>query len=83
MEAAIPCVARVGQHLHLAELHTCIGQQALTLGMNDTFFFALIASAVCAVATIFVCRGPALQAAQTAKKRGEKLEESPPMTMTP
>ena len=51
--------------------------------MNDTFFFALITCAVCAVATLFVGRDPALEAAKTAKSRGEKGEESAPMTVTP
>ena len=79
-EATATCVAQAGQHLQLSALHACIGQQTLTLGMNDTFFFALIACAVCAVATIFVGRDPALEAA---KKHGEKVEESTPMTVTP
>ncbi len=82
-QATATCVAQAGQHLQLATLHVCIGQQAMTMGMNDTFFFALIACAVCAVATIFVGRDPALEAAKAAKKRGEKGEESAPMTMTP
>ena len=82
-EATATCAAQAGQHLHLSALHACIGQQTLTLGMNDTFFFALIACAVCAAATIFVGRDPALEAAKAAKKRGEKGEESTPMTVTP
>ncbi len=82
-EATALCVAQVGQHLQLAALHVCIGQQTMTLGMNDTFVFALIACAVCAVATIFVGRDPALEAAKASKKRGEKGEESVPMTVTP
>lgn len=82
-EATATCVAQAGQHLQLAALHACIGQQSLTMGMNDTFFFALIACAVCAVATIFVGRDPALEAAKAAKSRGEKVEESAPMTVTP
>jgi hypothetical protein len=64
------------QHLQISALHTCIGQQAMTLGMNDTFFFALIACAICAVATIFVGRDPALEAVKSAKPHGEKVEES-------
>jgi len=51
--------------------------------MNDTFFFALIACAVCAVATLFVGRDPALEEARSAKSHGEKGEESAPMTVTP
>jgi EmrB/QacA subfamily drug resistance transporter len=82
-EAATTCVARVGQHLQLAALHTCIGQQALTLGMNDTFFFVLIACATCAFATIFVGRDPALQAAAAAKRLSEKSGESAQMTVIP
>jgi hypothetical protein len=51
--------------------------------MNDTFFFALIACAICAVATIFVGRDPALEAVKAAKLHGEKVEENAPMTVTP
>jgi hypothetical protein len=82
-EATATCAAQVGQHFQLSALHACIGQQTLTLGMNDTFVFALIACAVCAVAALFVGRDPALQAAKASKKRGEKGEESAPMTVTP
>jgi hypothetical protein len=53
------------------------------MGMNDTFFVALIGCAVCAVATIFVGRDPALEAAKVAKSCGERGEESTPMTVTP
>jgi MFS family permease len=82
-EATTTCLAQAGQHLQISALHACIGQQTLTMGMNDTFFFALIACAVCAVATIFIGRDPALEAAKAAKSRGEKVEESAPMTVTP
>ena len=75
-EATAACVAQ-------AALHACIGQQTLTMCMNDTFFFALIACAVCAVATIFIGRDPALEGAKAAKKRDETVEESAPMTVTP
>ncbi len=57
--------------------------QIATALHNDTFFFALIACAVCAVATIFIGRDPALEEALAAKKRGEKVEESASMTVTP
>jgi hypothetical protein len=53
------------------------------MGMNDTFFIALIGCAVCAVATIFVGRDPALEEARAAKSRGEKGEEHAPMVVTP
>jgi EmrB/QacA subfamily drug resistance transporter len=82
-DATATCLARAGQHLQFAALHICAGQQTLTLGMNDTFFFALIACAVCAVAALFVGRDPALEEARAAKLRGEKGEESAPMTVTP
>jgi MFS family permease len=82
-DATATCVAQAGQHLQISALHACVGRQTLTLGMNDTFFLALIACAVCAVATIFVGRDPALEEARAAKKHGEKVEEGAPMTMTP
>jgi hypothetical protein len=82
-DATTICLAQAGQNLQLAALHACIGQQSLTLRMNDIFFFSLIAGAFCAVAAIFVVRDPALQAAKEARKRGEKGEESAQMTVTP
>jgi EmrB/QacA subfamily drug resistance transporter len=82
-EATATCVAQASQHLQISALHACIGQQAITMGMNDTFFLALIACSVCAVATIFVGRDPALEDAKEARQRGEKGEESAPMTVTP
>jgi hypothetical protein len=51
--------------------------------MNDTLFLAFSGCAICAVGTLFVGRDPALQAANAAKRRGEKIEESAQMTMTP
>ena len=82
-DATATCVAQAGQHLQLAALHACIGQQATTLGIDDTFFLALIACAVCAIATIFVGRDPALEAAKAAKSHGEEVEESAQMTVAP
>ncbi|HEY0753181.1 MAG TPA: DHA2 family efflux MFS transporter permease subunit [Ktedonobacteraceae bacterium] len=82
-EATATCMAQTGQHLQTSALHVCIGQQTLTMGMNDTFFFALIACAACALATIFIGRDPALEEARAAKSRGEQVEESVPLTMAP
>src|SRR5262249_17481424 len=81
-EATTTCMAQAGQQLQLAALHVCIGQQTMTLGMNDTFFLAFIGCAICAVAALFVGRDPALQAGKAAKKRSEKGEESAQMTVT-
>jgi MFS family permease len=69
------CVALAGPHLQPALLKTCVLQQATTMGMNDTFFVALIGCAICALAAIFVGRDPALEAAKDAKKRGEVVEK--------
>ncbi|MDQ2713939.1 MAG: multidrug efflux MFS transporter [Chloroflexota bacterium] len=80
-EASAACIAQTGQHLQPFALHVCIGQQTMTMGMNDTFFFALIACAFCAVVTIFVGRDPALEEARVAKSHGEKSEERAPMTV--
>src|SRR5262249_970658 len=82
-EATTACVAQAGQQLQQAALQVCVGQQTMTLGMNDTFSVALIECAACAVAALFVGRDPALQAAKAARKRGEKGEESAQMTVTP
>ncbi|HEV2460548.1 MAG TPA: MDR family MFS transporter [Ktedonobacterales bacterium] len=80
--ATTTCMARAGQQFQLAALHVCIGQQTITLGMNDTFFLAFIVSAACAVATFFVGRDPALEVAKAAKLRDRKGEEIAQMTVT-
>ncbi len=72
-----------GSHLQALALHACIAQQSVTMGMNDTFFLALIGCIVCAIATVFVGRDPALEAAKAAKKRGEAVEESASVPVTP
>jgi len=51
--------------------------------MNSTFFVALIACAVCAIAALFVGRDPALAAARQARKRGEQGKESVSQMATP
>ena len=79
-DATATCVGQAGPPP--SALHACIGEQTLTLGMNDTFFFALIACVICMVATLFVRRDPALEAAKAAKARGETIEESAPITLT-
>jgi EmrB/QacA subfamily drug resistance transporter len=81
--AAATCLAQGGQDLPQAVLHACIGQQTLTLAMNDTFFVALIASAICAVTALFVGRDPALEEARAATPRGEQAKEKTPLTVTP
>jgi hypothetical protein len=73
-EATTICVAQVGQQLQQAALQGCVGQQTMTLGMNDTFFVALIGCAICAVAALFIGRDPALQAATAAKMRDGGME---------
>jgi hypothetical protein len=36
LTCVLSIVAQAGHHLQLAALHVCVGQQTLTLGMNDT-----------------------------------------------
>jgi EmrB/QacA subfamily drug resistance transporter len=78
-DATAICRAPAGQQLPLAALHACVGQQTLTLGMNGTFSLALIACAICAVATLFVGRDHALEAAKMAHKRGKQEEKGLPL----
>ena len=66
---AATCVAQFGQHVQA--LQACAAQHALTMGLNDTFLFALIGCALCTVLALFVGRDPAIEAAKAAKKRGE------------
>lgn len=67
---AATCLQQVG--LHLQALQACAAQHAVTMGLNDTFLFALIGCAVCTVLALFVGRDPAIEAAKAAKKRGEE-----------
>jgi EmrB/QacA subfamily drug resistance transporter len=74
-DGAASCAQQVGQHAQALQL--CIGQHALTMGMNDTFLFSLIGCVICTLLTLFVGRDPALEAARAAKLRGEAVEEQP------
>lgn len=78
-DVAAQCARQVGQHARALQL--CVGQHALTMGMNDTFLFSLIGCAVCVILAIFVGRDPALEAAKAAKARGETVEQRPPVSM--
>jgi EmrB/QacA subfamily drug resistance transporter len=74
-DGAASCAQQVGQHVQALQL--CIGQHALTMGMNDTFLFSLIGCVICTLLTLFVGRDPALEAARAARRRGETVEEQP------
>jgi len=78
-EVAATCVQQVGQHARALQL--CIGQHALTMGMNDTFLFSLIGCIVCVVLSLFIGRDPALEAARAAKSRGETVEQQQPVSI--
>src|SRR6266851_876783 len=69
---AATCVAAAGRNV--SALKVCIGQNATTMGLNDTFLLVLIVCAVCAVLALFVGRDPAIEAAKRAKERGEIVE---------
>lgn len=80
-DVAAACVTQLGLHAQAIQLHTCVEQHALTMGMNDTFVFSLIGCIVCAVLAIFIGRDPALVAAKAARKRGEKVEVKAPASV--
>jgi EmrB/QacA subfamily drug resistance transporter len=75
-DATAICAAQAGQELPRTALEVCVGQQAMTLGMNDTFFVALLGCAICVVAALFLGRDPSLQtaAAEATGNRGGGLE---------
>ncbi len=75
---AAACIQQVGQHAQA--LQACVAQHAVTMGLNDTFLFALIGCAICAVLALFLGRDPAIEAAKAAKERGETVEK-PPVSM--
>ena len=77
-DVAATCAQQVGQHAQALQL--CIGQHALTMGMNDTFLFSLIGCIVCVALSLFVGRDPALEAAKAAKSRGEPVEQQQPVS---
>ncbi len=76
---AATCVQQAGQHAQA--LQACVTQHALTLGLNDTFLFALIGCAICAALALFLGRDPAIEAAKAAKKRGEVVEAEFPVSV--
>jgi EmrB/QacA subfamily drug resistance transporter len=67
---------------HAQALKLCIGQHALTMGLNDTFLFVLIGCAACTALAFFIGRDPAIEAAKAARKRGETVEQSPVPVMS-
>ncbi len=75
---AATCVQQAGQHAQA--LQACVAQHAATIGLNDTFMFALVGCAICAVLALFLGRDPAIEAARAAKERGETVEK-PPVSM--
>lgn len=74
---AATCAQQAGRHAQT--LQACVTQHALTMGLNDTFLFALFGSLICVVAALFLGRDPAIEAAREAKKRGETVEEHSPV----
>jgi EmrB/QacA subfamily drug resistance transporter len=69
------CVQQAG--LNPAAIAPCVAQHALTLGINDAFFVAMIGCALLAVVAIFVGNDPNLEAAKRAKARGEEAPQVP------
>ena len=76
---AASCVQQAGQNAQALKI--CVTQHAVTMGLNDTFLFVLVGCAICAVLALFLGRDPAIEAAKAAKKRGETVEETPPVTV--
>ena len=72
-EATSICAAQSGPTLQQAALQACIGQQSLTLAMNDTFFLAFIGCGICAVGALFIGRDPALQVVATAEFKAQPI----------
>ncbi len=76
---AATCVQQAGRNA--SALQACVAQHAVTMGLNDTFFVSLIGCIICVVLAFFVGRDPAIEAAKQAKKRGETVEDQPPVPM--
>lgn len=80
-EVAATCTTQIAAHAPTLQLHTCIEQHALTMGMNETFLFTLICCIICAVLAIFLGRDRALEAAKAARKQGEPVEGKAPISI--
>ncbi|EFH84686.1 DHA2 family efflux MFS transporter permease subunit [Ktedonobacter racemifer] len=78
-DGAATCIAQLGSHAQA--LHTCIAQQALTMGMNDTFLFTLICCLGSAVLAIFLGRDRALEAARAARQLEKQDEVKAPASI--
>ncbi|HLY31189.1 MAG TPA: DHA2 family efflux MFS transporter permease subunit [Ktedonobacterales bacterium] len=74
--AARDCVVQFGRNA--PAIQACAAQHAITHGLDDTFWVAMIGCAICAVLALIVGRDPAVQAAKRAKERGEAAPERQP-----
>ncbi len=70
--AIADCVKQAGQQYVLQHV-----PQAITLGLNDTFWVVLLACGACAMLALFLGRDPAIEAAKHAKSDNETPEERP------
>ncbi|HEU5349132.1 MAG TPA: DHA2 family efflux MFS transporter permease subunit, partial [Ktedonobacterales bacterium] len=64
---------------HMGAIKTCVENHAFTMGLNDTFFFVMLACGICAVLALIVGRDPAVQAAKAAAARGEEVAPREPV----
>lgn len=71
----LTCVQHAGANP--AAIQSCVVQYALTMGINDAFFAAMIGCALLAVVAIFLGKDPAVEAAKRAKARGEEAPKAP------
>ncbi len=65
-----------GQNLAQA-IQSCVIQHSLTLGLNDTFWVAMIGTAICIALALLVGRDPSLVALRRARQRGEAVTVEP------
>lgn len=63
---------------HMDAIKACAGHYAVTMGLNDTFIFVMIACGICALLALMVGRDPAVQEAKAAKARGDVVIEREP-----
>jgi len=71
----LTCIQHAGANP--AAIQQCVTQYALTMGINDAFFAAMIGCAVLAVVAIFVGTDPNIEAAKRAKARGDEAPKVP------
>ncbi len=71
-----PNAAAIGNCIQ-QQAHTYVTAHALTLGLSDAFWMAMVGTGICIVLALLLGRDPSLVAARRARERGEVVQVEP------